>query len=239
MLLTEAGKIYLHVAGAAHRGDLVQGDDERPMNPHELSGGKHLLHALHRHMRDERLLLRSQENHHVILHSLDEQDIVELHLPEGAVDLEEGGRLRFGNRSRRDRRSRRRFLQREPFPRLLRRLQELLVTDGLEQEIQGGNLVTLERILLESRREDDARAGGNHPGQLHAAQIRHLDVQEHQVRSLRPHLGQRQDRVGKRRDQLQKRRAGDEILQHLDGEGLVVHDKAAEGGHKAFRVTCT
>ena len=56
------------------------------------------------------------------------------------------------------------LLQLKPLPSLLRRLQEFVVTDRLQQEVERIHLVAIKGILLESRSEDHTGLRRHHAG---------------------------------------------------------------------------
>ncbi len=192
------------------------------MDAHEGFPGEDVLGGLHGKVRHQRLLLRTQVHHQVVLHPFDIEDIGIFHLPQDAVGLQIDPVLfLLGGRGGA-------FLQREPLPALLHRLQELLVTDGFEQEVQRAHFVAFKGVLLEGRGKDDTGLRRKHAGEFQSVQVRHLDIQEGQFRSQVADFGQRQDGVVERSQQLQLRRTCDVPLQHLYGQRFVIDYYATE-----------
>ena len=71
--------------------------------------------------------------------------------------------------------------EQEPLHRLVARLQEVGIADGLEQVIQRVDAEPVNGILVEGGGEHDARVLGNHLAQLQSVQLGHLYVEEQQV----------------------------------------------------------
>ena len=205
----EEGVAHFDIGLGRDAGNLGKVHDEGTVDAHEALGREHVFGGFHGKMRDQGLPGRCQMEHHIVLHALDVLDIGQIHLAEDAFHLEENGLL-FG----RCHRGRCRLLKCKPVPGLLGGFQEFLIADGLEEEVQGAHLVTLEGILLEGRGKDDAGLGGQHAGEFHAVQIRHLDIQKHQFRALCPNLGQGQNGVIVATCQFKKRSAFHKALQH-------------------------
>ena len=79
-----------------------------------------------------------------------------------------------------------------------------MVSDGLQQEIEGIHLIAIKGILLKGGREDHPRTGRYHPGEVQPVQIRHLDIQEKHVHRRLAQRGERQYRIieGSRQPQI-------------------------------------
>ena len=86
----------------------------------------------------------------------------------------------------------------KPFLRLIDGSDKLVITDGLQEEIKGGDFVALEGIFLKGGGEDNLGVGGEHMGEFHTIKVGHLDIEEQQV-GLVLHDGiDGLDRVGER-----------------------------------------
>ena len=167
---------------AVHLADLLQADNKRTMYAHKLLCGQHILNGFHREMGNERTPFTFEVEHHVVLHPADVDDVADGNLTVFAVDFEEdcsrkeeGGRrkeitffLRFCRKSilvppssflrpfDSKRPSAKRLVpRREPVLRFINRGDELIIADGLQEEVEGLDLVTLEGIFLKGGGEDD------------------------------------------------------------------------------------
>ena len=70
-----------------------------------------------------------------------------------------------------------------------------MVSDGLQQEIEGIHLIAIKGILLKGGREDHPRTGGHHAGEVQPVQIRHLNIQEKHVHRRLTQRGECQYRI--------------------------------------------
>ena len=113
-----------------------------------------------------------------------------------------------------------------------------MVTDGLQEKIQRAHLIALKGVLLEGRCKNDTRLRRQHPGQLQSVQIRHLDIQKHNLGSLDTDFRKGQDGVIETAGQLQKRRTRNIPFQHFHSQRFVVHYYAAQFIH-TLSVTST
>ena len=110
-----------------------------------------------------------------------------------------------------------------------------MVSDGLQQEIEGIHLIAIKGILLKGGREDHPRTGGHHAGEVQPVQIRHLNIQEKHVHRRLTQRGECQHRIIEGSRQPQIRRTAYEVLQHLHRQGLIVYDHASQCFHKQSR----
>ncbi len=169
-------------------------------------------------MGDQRLPLSIEVEHHVVLHPADVDNLRQCHLAVFPIDLEENRRRDIVH----------------AFPRgiiLLRFIhshEELIVADGLQQEVEGTHLVALEGILFEGGGEDDLCLLGQHVSQLHPVEVGHLDIQEEQVGLLLLDGIDGFYRVGKRAQQLQFGCLGYERLQQFHRQRLVIDDHTTQ-----------
>ena len=127
------------------------------------------------------------------------------------------------------------IIQTKPFLRLVNGGEELIIADGLQEEVEGTHLVTLEGVFLKGGGEDDARFRGYHVGQFHAVEIGHLDVEEEQIGLLLLDGVDGLDGVSEGGQERQVWRLGNEGLQEFDSQRLVVDDDTGEG-HFLFTV---
>ena len=121
--------------------DLVEANDKGTMDAHELLSGQHLLNGLHREMGDQRTALTVEVKHHVVFHATDIDDVADGNLTILAVDLEEErcglpfistvySLLTPGS-----------FLSAKPLLGLINGGEEFIVADGLQEEVEGADLV--------------------------------------------------------------------------------------------------
>jgi hypothetical protein len=117
------------------------------------------------------------------------------------------------------------------------------IVERLYQVIQRIYFISLQSILAESCGEDDPWADAvlafiQHARQLDAAQVRHLDIQKHQVHRLlmQPSQGFHRTRVAP--NQLQERCLFYKGSDHAQSQRLVVDGNAFQC-HAKFSFKCT
>ena len=123
-------------------------------------------------------------------------------------------------------------------PGLLYGSQKLLVADGLEKEIESVHLVTFVGILFEGGGEDDPRGGRHLPREVETIEVGHLDIEEKEIDFQMVERLERLHGVVERGGQFKPLGTCDEVLQHLDGQGLVVYNHAFQCIH-GFMVIVT
>ena len=121
-------------------------------------------------MGDEGAPFTFEIKHHVVLHAADVDDVADGDLAIFAVDFEEGCRRCGGTGVRgceiclvgrcilvlpRLRTPAPPIIQTKPFLRLVDGGEELIIADGLQEEVKGLDLITLEGVFLEGGGEDD------------------------------------------------------------------------------------
>ena len=158
---------------------------------------------------------------HVVFQPLDIENPLQLDLPQPVFGLDKDAPQVVVGRSGT-------AFQFEPFEGLLRRGQKIGVADRFEQVIHGIDPESFDGIAAESRGEDHARVGGEHPRELHAVQPRHLNIAEKQIdRTVAQHAEGR-DAAAERALQLQKGGLPDVRLHQFHGQRLVVDYRAAQ-----------
>ena len=121
--------------------------------------------------------------------------------------------------------------QAEPPAHPCQRLLQPPHVDGLEQVVDGVDLERLERVLVEGGDEHDHRRIGialeQAAGDLEAAQARHLDVEEDEVRLVRLDRADRLATVGGGGDDLHVLMRLEAQAKPLGSQRLVVNDERA------------
>ena len=117
--------------------------------------------------------------------------------------------------------------RKEPL-RLLHSGEELVIADGLQQEVERAHLVALKGILLEGGGKDHLCPLRQHVGQLHPVEVGHLDIEEEQLRSLLPDGIDCFYGVSIRSQQLQIRGLGYKRLQQFHRQRLVIDDHTTQ-----------
>ena len=228
---------------AIHLSDLVEADDKGTMNAHELLSGQHLFDGLHREMGDQWTALTVEVEHHIVLHATDVDDVADGNLTIFAIDLEENGTSPYPSKGGEGLRTTLYVLYtlpgrhssplgrsgEVPLLRLVDCSKELIISNGLQEEIEGTYLVTLEGIFLKGGGEDDTRFRGYHVGELHTVEIGHLDIKEEQIGLLFLYGIDGFDGVGEGCQMRQIRRLGNKRLQEFHGQRLVIDDNTREG----------
>lgn len=155
--------------------DFVFLDDEGAVDADETAGGQQLLHVLHVHQREDGLLAGGGENFHIVLETLDVEDVVEVDLQQFilALDKDAGGFLLATAT----------FLVHQfvPLQCLVAGLEEVGIADGLGEVVERVDAVAIDGILAEGGGEDDARGLGQHLAELQSVEVGHLDVKENEV----------------------------------------------------------
>ena len=112
------------------------------------------------------------------------------------------------------------------------RLGEPVVTDRLEDVVDGVELERLHRVLVVRGDEHDRRRGaepGQHPGELETGQAGHPDVDEHRVDVLLLEHPQRLGRRVRGGDRADARVPSEQERELVEGGALVVDDEDVEG----------
>ena len=120
----------------------------------------------------------------------------------------------------------------QPRLRLLDRLHHPLSIERLQQIIDRIHLERAHSILVERRRK-------HHLGNRHLAvqqllqhaksvQTRHLNIQKHQVRLMRPDQFNRLDSIGSLRENFDSTSSLQQILQLLPGQRFVIDDECSQ-----------
>ena len=199
--------------------------DKRAVHPYELTLGQHLFERLETQQREDGVWFAFEINLYIVLQAFDVENFVEGYLLEFVVALDKdigalcrcgcrgaGGTVPLG--------------QLEPLQRLLGGLEKIGIGDGLEQVVDGIDLVAVYGILSEGGGKDDATAPLDHVRELHAVEFGHLYVEEDEVDvALRNPFDRLHCRV-ERGFQLQEGGALDITLQQLYGQGFVVDNAA-------------
>ena len=112
----------------------------------------------------------------VLAHGLDVADVVDVHLDDAVLGLEEErrGRGRGGRRTL-DLRTL------DAFAQALGGTLEVLQPEGLEQVVDGGHLEALDGVLGIGGGEDYQRCKGERLDKVHAVEVGHVDVAENGV----------------------------------------------------------
>ena len=119
---------------------------------------------------------------------------------------------------------RRRLHMLVPLQRLVGRLEEIRVTDRFQQIVEGVHLVAVEGILFESRRKDDAGICLQYPRKFHAAQLRHLDIEEKQLYRLGAQYGQCLKGAVELCCEAEERSLVHITFQQTDGQWFIIDD---------------
>ena len=199
--------------------------DKRAVHPYELTLGQHLFERLETQQREDGVWFAFEINLHIVLQALDVENLVKGYLLEFVVALDKdiGALCRCGYRGAGGTVP---LGQLEPLQRLLGGLEKIGIGDGLEQVVDGIDLVAVHGILPEGGGKDDATAPLDHARELHAVEFGHLYVEEDEVDvALRNPFDRLHCRV-ERGFQLQEGGALDITLQQLYGQGFVVDNAA-------------
>ena len=112
----------------------------------------------------------------------------------------------------------------EPLDGLVGRLEEVGVGNGLEQVVEGIDLVAVEGVLLEGSGKDDAGARIDHPREFEPVEFGHLDVEEEEVDLLFGQFLHGLNSTGVFPCQFEEGSLGYIALKQSEGQGFIVYN---------------
>ena len=120
--------------------------------------------------------------------------------------------------------------------RTLKGIGEALVGEGLEDVVAGAHFEGIRRVAVERRHEHHDRAVFTEfPRQVQPGDLRHLDVEKHDVRTRGADQFLRSNRVGTFEHDVHLPVLAEDGRHHAPPEWLVVHDQRAKSAHAVAR----
>ena len=125
---------------------------------------------------------------------------------------------------------------REPLEGFVGGLEEVIVGDGLQQVVEGIHLIAFDGILREGGGKDHLRLLGQDLGELNAAELWHLDVEEQQLYGVFAEVLHGRDGTVVGSCEIEVRCLTGVALQQSCCQRLIVDDGTCNGHNSIFNV---